>query len=529
MKFHIKRKIISLFIFILILNVIWISGTLYLINAYFLIKGSVSKVEDIEDTPDYTINYRNATSVNINSSTLKTEGAIILNIVDKVGVPLYAVLGTHFMETNLRFNGESISGTGALGSMQFQPSTWNADSSTWVKLTGEAAKQQRLSLGIKGFENFKFEYVPKEMYSKFSAATVKGPYGFNKVAIGNGYDYNGDGIADPKNFGDALLSTSIYLKNFKLAIDKKYTVTEEESWYLASICYISGGGQSLDAKMKYLLPILTEVQKKEGSLFFLSDTNIKNAPRSVYQKQFYDVYVNASDFGGTSTYNSTVPRYAFGVLNSGSYLAVHFTDFFGGGIPGLKYTHVPKGFFSSPFKDKSYAITSGFGKRIAPKKGATTWHSGVDLSTIGGEFVIKDGKRVWVNYIQPIYATAPGYIFNIQREEDKSQGYYVGIYHPTINAQTRYLHLAEPCKLKEGDWVDKNTILGMEGNTGTSTSAHLHYEILFDLNFKMKGNNFANVEKFSRSLAVDPLLYNIVIRTGATKDNTRIGPNAINH
>ncbi|MCM1189694.1 MAG: M23 family metallopeptidase [bacterium] len=103
-------------------------------------------------------------------------------------------------------------------------------------------------------------------------------------------------------------------------------------------------------------------------------------------------------------------------------------------------------------------LTSAFGPRKAPKKGASTNHKGVDWATATGTAVKASSggtvvKAGWVS----------GY------------GYAVYIDHPD-GRQTRYGHLSRVLvsvgqKVKQGDRI------ALSGNTGNSTGPHLHFEM----------------------------------------------------
>ncbi|MFV0425071.1 MAG: murein hydrolase activator EnvC family protein [Bacilli bacterium] len=79
-----------------------------------------------------------------------------------------------------------------------------------------------------------------------------------------------------------------------------------------------------------------------------------------------------------------------------------------------------------------------------------------------------------------ILAAAPGIVGAIGY--DGSRGNYVYVHH-TINGQrysTAYFHMSSSAYVSMGQQVDVNTQLGNMGNTGNSTGAHLHFEILVD-------------------------------------------------
>lgn len=79
-----------------------------------------------------------------------------------------------------------------------------------------------------------------------------------------------------------------------------------------------------------------------------------------------------------------------------------------------------------------------------------------------------------------IYSTVNGYIVKVGWENilnhKQGFGYYVVV--KQINTEIYYFygHLEKnSCALKQGDYVSKGTKIGVMGNTGRSTGAHLHY------------------------------------------------------
>ncbi len=104
-------------------------------------------------------------------------------------------------------------------------------------------------------------------------------------------------------------------------------------------------------------------------------------------------------------------------------------------------------------------LTSRFGKRKAPTRGASTYHKGVDWSIpVGTSIVASSGGVV----------TRAGW--------GSGYGYCVYIEHPDGKV-TRYGHLSKVL-VKVGQNVNQGEKIALSGNTGISTGPHLHFEIL---------------------------------------------------
>jgi murein DD-endopeptidase MepM/ murein hydrolase activator NlpD len=110
---------------------------------------------------------------------------------------------------------------------------------------------------------------------------------------------------------------------------------------------------------------------------------------------------------------------------------------------------------------REFRLTSNFGTRKDPITGKNARHEGLDL--VGA-------------WREPILATAPGVVtfagwkgaYGRMVEVDHGYGF-----------KTRYAHLRS-MDVEVGDVVDFGRQIGEMGNSGRSTGAHLHYEILFE-------------------------------------------------
>lgn len=103
-------------------------------------------------------------------------------------------------------------------------------------------------------------------------------------------------------------------------------------------------------------------------------------------------------------------------------------------------------------------IGSYFGYRTDPFYKVTKFHEGIDFTaSVGTE----------------IYATGDGTVVNVGRKG--GYGNCIVINHG-YGYQTLYAHLSKT-DVKPGQKVQRGQVIGRVGNTGKSTSPHLHYEV----------------------------------------------------
>lgn len=102
--------------------------------------------------------------------------------------------------------------------------------------------------------------------------------------------------------------------------------------------------------------------------------------------------------------------------------------------------------------------TSGFGRRKAPTKGASTNHRAIDWAT-------PTGTAIWASSGGTV--SVAGW--------QSGYGYVVYINHPDGN-QTRYGHLSK-ILVSSGQKVKQGQKIALSGNTGRSTGPHLHFEL----------------------------------------------------
>lgn len=106
-----------------------------------------------------------------------------------------------------------------------------------------------------------------------------------------------------------------------------------------------------------------------------------------------------------------------------------------------------------------FRITSAFGMRHHPIKKKEMLHKGTDFAAPFGT---------------PVLAAADGKVI-LTETKDTGYGNNVKIAHDSVY-QSRYAQLSE-IKVREGQFVKKGEIIGLVGNSGSSTAPHLHYEV----------------------------------------------------
>lgn len=111
----------------------------------------------------------------------------------------------------------------------------------------------------------------------------------------------------------------------------------------------------------------------------------------------------------------------------------------------------------------SVRITSGFGPRSSPARGASSNHMGIDY-----------GPRVPGTQGDAVFASSSGVV----SKAGPGSGYGNVIYidHPG-GFQTRYAHL-RGFTVSQGARVQKGQQIGQLGNTGIGSGPHLHFEII---------------------------------------------------
>jgi murein DD-endopeptidase MepM/ murein hydrolase activator NlpD len=113
---------------------------------------------------------------------------------------------------------------------------------------------------------------------------------------------------------------------------------------------------------------------------------------------------------------------------------------------------------SKPIHD-SYRLSSKFAYRFHPTLFRWSVHGGIDMACPTGT---------------PVYVPINGLV--VQSGWVNGYGNYIKIKHPN-GFETVYAHLSK-INVKNGQKVEKNTVIGEVGSTGRSTGPHLHYEVL---------------------------------------------------
>lgn len=106
-------------------------------------------------------------------------------------------------------------------------------------------------------------------------------------------------------------------------------------------------------------------------------------------------------------------------------------------------------------------LSSNFGRRSAPKRGASTYHKGIDWATPTGTAVMASSAGT---VTRAGWGSGYGYVVYINHEDGR---------------QTRYGHLSKVL-VSVGQKVKQGQKIALSGNTGVSTGPHIHFELLIN-------------------------------------------------
>lgn len=106
-------------------------------------------------------------------------------------------------------------------------------------------------------------------------------------------------------------------------------------------------------------------------------------------------------------------------------------------------------------------LTSNFGRRSRPTRGASTYHKGIDWATPVGTAVMASSAGT---VAKAGWGSGYGYVVYINHADGR---------------QTRYGHLSKVL-VSAGQTVSQGQKIALSGNTGVSTGPHVHFEILIN-------------------------------------------------
>lgn len=106
-------------------------------------------------------------------------------------------------------------------------------------------------------------------------------------------------------------------------------------------------------------------------------------------------------------------------------------------------------------------LSSGFGRRNRPTKGASSYHKGVDWATPVGTAVMASSAGT---VARAGWGSGYGYVIYLDHGDGR---------------QTRYGHLSK-ILVSPGQKVSQGQKIALSGNTGVSSGPHIHFEILIN-------------------------------------------------
>ena len=191
---------------------------------------------------------------------------------------------------------------------------------------------------------------------------------------------------------------------------------------------------------------LTESQTAYAIAYQLTNSSASMQAIVPQLKQF--ITATKVDFFGVGTaLNLPSDKTTTLAHKASDYQAILKDCFFGGSCGGGKMQRPSKG-----------VVTSEMGNRLHPIYGTWKLHAGIDVSAgMNASILAADcGKAIYVGW-------------------ESGYGNVVVLKHQN-NLFTRYAHMSSQ-KVAQNQTVKKGQLIGLEGSTGGSTGAHLHFEV----------------------------------------------------
>lgn len=213
----------------------------------------------------------------------------------------------------------------------------------------------------------------------------------------------------------------------------------------------------LNDRMDVLTNVLADIQDRDDHIYRVI-FEAEPIPRPIREAAFggIDRYSHLSGFQNSQLMSQTLQRIdqlsSQLYVQSRSYddvfqMALNKSDMLAS-IPAI--VPIPDGF---------NRLMSGYGMRIHPIYKTLRMHHGVDFTAPVGT---------------PIYASGNGVVSRAERNRH-GFGMMVEIDHG-YGYMTRYAHMSR-IDVRVGQEVNRGEVIGLVGNTGTSTAPHLHYEV----------------------------------------------------
>ena len=219
--------------------------------------------------------------------------------------------------------------------------------------------------------------------------------------------------------------------------------------------YVKNTWNIKNAKSYLGTQLLSIIQMCICTIIIISILTLKGLNLSVFErvKTWYVYNINDSLLIGNSIddYKNAIHTLSYKIKNSYNNFSFESNDFY----KKLLLSTQP----SSPLSKGT--VTSKFGIRDDDSKDGKNFHYGIDIAAEPN---------------QEIYSIMPGIVE--KAEESKSYGNYIIINHGK-GIKSLYAHCNDLTVSKD-DSVKYGDLIAHVGNTGESTGAHLHLELIID-------------------------------------------------